>query len=170
MTMPKTNWKARCLEFEKENCKLRNELADIIVKLPTSPKMSPLPVTEKIVEKEVLPLWHVTYVIGITLICAIFCSRCAYIVKELQTPILSPYEVQITKKEIAPERIELDLCKDAWREDEQTIKALRLKLKQLSPNKHSVGIDKAPESKAWQAHLKIPCDETDRASACDNHK
>lgn len=82
------------------------------------------PVVEKIVEKEVLPFWHVAYVLGICAVATAICLWCRDAVKKLETPIKEPYPVYVAKY-VPPDPYALDVCKDAWRADERELRKLR---------------------------------------------
>lgn len=90
---PKPTWKARCLELERDKLNLQKLFRQQQTDLDNRPTV------EKIVEKEVLPLWHVWFVLVTLAILGGLVSEAWVQVKKLQTPILSPYPVYIITEE-----------------------------------------------------------------------
>lgn len=78
-----------------------------------------------IIEKEVLPFYVFMIIISLGISWALSLSIGLDFLKKLQTPILRPYAVHITKHD-APG---LEECKDSWKQDEFVIKVLRAKIK-----------------------------------------
>lgn len=85
------------------------------------------PIREKIVEKEILPmfvLWILMALIGIELMIWMLAN---IQIKHYTEPILSPYPAYITKYIYDDEN--LKICKDAWREDQAIIRRLKGRMK-----------------------------------------
>lgn len=127
--MKTINWKKKYEETAGLLNVARDRNATLLQQIDTMGRMNVAPriiekPVEKIVEKEVLPLWVFVIVVSLGIFWTFSLCVGVDIVKQLQQPILSPYPVYIAKY-VPPDPYALDVCKDAWRADERELRKLR---------------------------------------------
>lgn len=115
----KINWK-KFANVSSREAILWHELAD-----KRENELKARPVVEKIVKKEVLPGWAVLIFYAVLIAWVITWVWAFVAVTDLKEPLWRPYVIEAVDHDKYSEAMyDLRTCKDAWRDDERTIRQL----------------------------------------------